>query len=307
MDSTQLSASDFEITGIDGIDIRHCMVRDTTERFLLYYLGARSIGLVNNEFDANVDLSFKEAKLHAADNSFRRKLAIDFNELEKSSYIDINSIKNLDLGILTMYGKYYDGSTADQVSDDVSYKRYLRMNKTLYDHFREVGDMKSANDTYVRIREIENVRLGIVYDSIPTFENAFALNLNRLLKFYTNYGTDPARALVISFYIIFAFGIFYLFFPSDWDVTSKSKLISNFRDFVEKNDKGYFKPFLILMLGLFISVINATTLSLNAFTTLGFGNIPTHGLARYICVVQGFIGWFLLSIFTVALINQAQF
>jgi hypothetical protein len=40
---------------------------------------------------------------------------------------------------------------------------------------------------------------------------------------------------------------------------------------------------------------------------LGFGNIPTKGVARYICIIQGFIGWFLLSIFTVALINQAQF
>jgi hypothetical protein len=53
--------------------------------------------------------------------------------------------------------------------------------------------------------------------------------------------------------------------------------------------------------------INAATLSLNAFTTLGFGNIPTHGMAKYVCVIQGFIRWFLLSIFTVALINQTKF
>jgi len=37
---------------------------------------------------------------------------------------------------------------------------------------------------------------------------------------------------------------------------------------------------------------------------VGFGTIPTRGLARYVCIIQGFIGWFLLSIFTVALINQ---
>lgn len=306
IDSTLLESPNLD-ADIDLIDIRHSKIKSSKEGFLLFYLGSRNVELSDNEFDANIDLGFKEANLFVLSNTFKKKLTINFKALEKSSYVNLNSLKDLQFGILTRDTKYYDASTADQIRDDVSYKRYLRMNKTLYDHFREVGDMQSANNTYVRIREIENVKLEILYDSIPTFQNSFSLNLNRLLKFYTNYGTDPARAMAISFYIIFAFGIFYLFFPSDWDITSKSKLISNFKDFIEKNEKGYFKPFLTLMTGFLVSVINATTLSLNAFTTLGFGNIPTHGLARYICVVQGFIGWFLLSIFTVALINQAQF
>jgi hypothetical protein len=118
------------------------------------------------------------------------------------------------------------------------------------------------------------------------------------------YGTDPARAILISIYIVVLFGIFFFFFPSDWDTTSKAALLSNYRDFIEKNEKGYWKPFLALSKGFFISLVNAITLSLNAFITLGFGNIPTHGVARYFCVLEGFIGWFLLSIFTVALINQ---
>ena len=60
-----------------------------------------------------------------------------------------------------------------------------------------------------------------------------------------------------------------------------------------------------MVLGLLgISLINAITLSLNSFTTLGFGTIPTKGVARYLCIIEGFLGWFLLSIFTVALINQ---
>jgi hypothetical protein len=141
----------------------------------------------------------------------------------------------------------------------------------------------------------------------PSFKTFFDFNLNRLLKYYTNYGTDPANALVVSFYIILIFGFIYFFFPSDWDLSSKSQLIINFKNFISKNDKGYFFPFLTMLFGFIISVANATALSLNAFTTLGFGNIPTKGVARYICIIQGFIGWFLLSIFTVALINQAQF
>jgi hypothetical protein len=35
--------------------------------------------------------------------------------------------------------------------------------------------------------------------------------------------------------------------------------------------------------------------------------IDSATIAKYVCIIQGFIGWFLLSIFTVALINQVLF
>ena len=55
---------------------------------------------------------------------------------------------------------------------------------------------------------------------------------------------------------------------------------------------------------LFIRIIEALTLSLNAFSTLGFGDIPVKGTVRYLTIIEGFIGWFLLSIFSVSLISQ---
>jgi hypothetical protein len=62
--------------------------------------------------------------------------------------------------------------------------------------------------------------------------------------------------------------------------------------------------FFYLMYVLLVRILNAITLSLNAFSTLGFGEIPTKGIARYVTIIQGFIGWFLLSIFLVSLIGQ---
>ena len=53
-----------------------------------------------------------------------------------------------------------------------------------------------------------------------------------------------------------------------------------------------------------VRLLNSLMLSVNAFSTLGFGNIPVQGGARYIAILEGFIGWFLLSIFSVALISQ---
>lgn len=59
----------------------------------------------------------------------------------------------------------------------------------------------------------------------------------------------------------------------------------------------------MLYLG-FIRALNSTTLSINAFSTLGFGAIPVKGVSRYITILEGFLGWFLLSIFSVSLISQ---
>ena len=59
----------------------------------------------------------------------------------------------------------------------------------------------------------------------------------------------------------------------------------------------------IIYLG-FIRALNSTTLSVNAFSTLGFGAIPVQGASRYITILEGFIGLFLLSIFSVSLISQ---
>jgi len=53
-----------------------------------------------------------------------------------------------------------------------------------------------------------------------------------------------------------------------------------------------------------IRSLNAITLSINAFSTLGFGAIPVKGASRYITILEGFLGWFLLSIFSVSLISQ---
>jgi hypothetical protein len=64
----------------------------------------------------------------------------------------------------------------------------------------------------------------------------------------------------------------------------------------------YFVGFLLI--GLLMRFLNALALSLNAFVTLGYGEISAKGVARYLAVLQGVTGWFLLSIFSVSLISQ---
>jgi hypothetical protein len=62
--------------------------------------------------------------------------------------------------------------------------------------------------------------------------------------------------------------------------------------------------FTLLSIAAMIRAINAAALSLNAFVTLGYGEIQAKGVARYMAVLEGALGWFLLSIFSVSLISQ---
>ncbi|HAS39046.1 MAG TPA: hypothetical protein DCS93_01140 [Microscillaceae bacterium] len=65
--------------------------------------------------------------------------------------------------------------------------------------------------------------------------------------------------------------------------------------------------FLILAIvieNLIMRVLDSTALSINIFTTLGFGNTDAKGLPMYLTVLEGFIGWFLLSFFSLSLISQ---
>ena len=243
---------------------------------------------------------------------------------EPDNNVDWSQIEESDLGLMQGYPtlryinpdigrwentrkaslEFIGRSDTATITNEDNFNSMMGLYSMFLNLYKSKNNIDQYNQCFIAIKTIQSKRLEYLYHANPTFERYFRWKLSQLLKFYVRYGTDPARAIVISIYIVIAFGIFFFFFPSDWDVTSKKRLIENFKDFIQKNEKGYVKPFFILLWGLMISLINATTLSLNAFITLGFGNIPTHGIARYFCVLEGFIGWFLLSIFTVALINQ---
>ena len=65
-----------------------------------------------------------------------------------------------------------------------------------------------------------------------------------------------------------------------------------------------FAIFFYLIYLVVVRGLNSIILSINTFSTLGFGDIPVKGITRYIAILEGFLGWFLLSIFSVSLISQ---
>lgn len=91
--------------------------------------------------------------------------------------------------------------------------------------------------------------------------------------------------------------LFYFNVYDDWQTLSKKRKISTTAILTGS-------LLLFALWGLFMRSLNAMALSMNAFVTLGYGEIEAKGVARYFCVFEGIIGWFLLSIFSVSLISQ---
>lgn len=204
-------------------------------------------------------------------------------------------------------GKKNNFETKDELSQKKPFLQAIKLYSKIYRSNKEVGNIQSANDTFYELSALYTRRYAALHANDPSLNTWFKWRLNQLLGYYIGYGTDPAKALVISLYIILLFSIFYFFFPSEWDVSSKSKILKNMKLTINKNEPKTFQTLIKAVALLFLSFLNAFTLSMNSFVTLGFGNIPTKGLARYVCIVQGFMGWFLLSLFSVALINQVIF
>jgi len=86
-------------------------------------------------------------------------------------------------------------------------------------------------------------------------------------------------------------------FPDEWEKMNQSKRVIA--------TMMYGIVFMLTVLWfLMIHILDSVALSLNVFSTLGFGQIPIKGIPRYLTILEGFIGWFLLSIFSVSLISQ---
>jgi len=282
--------------------------------------------------------------------------------------------------------KYFvtDSMNFDQKEE---YDLLIGSYKLLQDRYQKRGDQDSYNAAYVEMKNIETRRLAFLYSKDPNFNRYFTWKINQFLKTFSMYGTEPARSIIFSLYVIFGFALIYLFFPNHWDSHGKNRIIDRFSFFLKymKKDAGmhdvyleekqgdilayddyklllessgkdvpkFFQvtglplykwaisstkmtagflsrvdvmkgtwselptskrvwkstllitAFLIaLTYDILIKMLNALMLSINTFTTLGFGEIPIKGLPRYLAIIQGFIGWFMLTIFSVSLISQ---
>ncbi|PIQ47274.1 MAG: hypothetical protein COW03_16140 [Cytophagales bacterium CG12_big_fil_rev_8_21_14_0_65_40_12] len=341
------------------------------------------------------DLSIQNATIettaHLIDNDIKqieiagaqlpdKNTYISFDQISGKLYVDPVNLNN------PIGNKYYVKDTLDfELREE--YDLLISSYKLLLDGYQKRGDQDSYNNCYVELKDIETRRLAFLYGERPTFKSYFTWKINQFLKVFSAYGTEPARAVIFSLYVILIFALVYLFFPNHWDSHGKNRIMDRYRFFLKyvNRDSGIhevyleeqkqdllnaedFKTYLLeqgktapkfflatamplykwsvagtrtfswflekidflkgkwsetepskqsgksallitafliaLFYDILIKMLNALMLSINTFTTLGFGEIPIKGLPRYLAIIQGFIGWFMLTIFSVSLISQ---
>lgn len=337
-------------------------------------------------------------------NDFKALLKLNFERFKNNFDIDWGQFKN---GFVSTKGmgfafrnhdykrdfgandslKLIEYDTKLKVENEKAFLSEIQLLSDFYKYYKSNFNSRSFNDVYVKIKNLETRRMRYLHNENPNFKTFFRWQINRFLKVFSNYGTEPERAIIFSFYVIMLFAGIYLFFPNTWDEHGRKRIMDRYEFFIkymkrdagihevyleekhqdllefeefkrmiDKSDKSipkFFKAtghplykwsvlgtktsvrwlkrfdivsgkwselpekkklwktvliicaFIVaLIYDLLIKVLNAVMLSVNTFTTLGFGEIPIKGLPRYLAIIQGFIGWFMLTIFSVSLISQ---
>jgi hypothetical protein len=387
---------------------------DFSDKVILWIIAENGLEIYGNLFntprvriEANTSI---ENKSKLTNNSFAGHVILKANKLENiildwsdisNKLIDVESYLSK-ISILNEFDTLSKGSSLDKFYSEAKiryYKDSLRIKHKdafseeidlrgkFYRLFKERHDMESANAVYIELKDIETARLAFLHQQQKTFKSLFTWKINQFLKIFSAYGTEPARAIIFSMYVIIVFALIYLFFPNHWDAHGKDRILhryqfffkylnkdagmhdvylegkqdelahyDDFKNFFIENGKTVPKFFLAtalplyrwsiastrstswflqrmdifkgkwadlpapqraaktvlltlafaiaLLYDIFIKMLNALMLSINTFTTLGFGEIPIKGLPRYLAIIQGFIGWFMLTIFSVSLISQ---
>lgn len=287
----------------------HFETNDQDPSILVGVSGSEVI-IKRNTFDLNVRLATRtSSSFELLDNTFTSLALLASLPSTPQNYVKIDwqDLKGKLVWKRDKDSPTYYGQNDLELESTSEFNSLISTYGKLVEVFKNNRNTSDANDAYLEMKKLEKEQFKYIYRKEGGADNLFRLKLHQLLSIYTQHGTNPAQAITASVWLIFLFSIVYFFFPSDWDKKSKPQLIADFRTFVQKNEHGYFIPFLKLSKGIIISLFNAFVLSINSFVTLGFGRIPTHGFAKYICILEGFLGWFLLSIFIVSLINQVMF
>lgn len=172
-------------------------------------------------------------------------------------------------------------------ADNLSREKSFRMFDVVIGYF-------STNASLVNISEHKRRR---ALDDLHNFRTTLEVSRNDVPAFIKWLGT-PLYGLNKSYvaaneWLVGRFDIV----PGKWNELSGGRKV-----WTGAAVGAYMLGFLIW--GVVMRLVNAFALSINAFVTLGYGEIQARGVARYLAVLEGAVGWFLLSIFSVTLISQ---
>jgi len=396
----QLKCSNIDIEDVELIN--NNFFNNSNEHIFSIDLSSGSFGKLELISDSLVSLNLSDAEVG-------KSLLID--SLFVSNYIGILNFdfpeKNTNASWENLGDEKFSIFIADKSKKVYPYqaKTDLQLAKTLYYNdlmsaynkfntlYHDRGDIRSANASYVEIKDIETRRQAYIQKVDPSLNNLINYKLNEFLRLFSDYATNPGKSLIQSLAVLLIFTLIYMFSFSLWDGMNYQYYLNQFNIFskyiisdksiqkvIEENKKLYetedtenikkllksfekqgkkvprilrlfgqplhllgkfkldiipglvklfnFQPksweslsswekawsglliFLISLIFLvyviIVKFLNSLVLSLNSFVVIGFGALPEqeNKLAMYLTIIEGIIGWFLLTIFTITLFSQ---
>lgn len=311
---------------------------------------------------------------------------------EENVKIDETIFKNI--GFNYSSKSYYGDEDYHQIKELLDNEKYnSSLDELIITHrkFINILNQQGSSAKKIGVLKLKNIQTNMQmheYYKEPSLNAWFNWQGFKFLRWYSDYGTNPFKALTYCFWAMLYFALFYFFFYSDWDKIDRGFLIkrfnsvmdyfttekriedfyssthdkemttfTEFKDTLEKNkvympsmlaslarpiyqisllrykllnfsykkaefmagrkwvdlenkDRywigtlTFFLTLIYIIYLILIRAINSLVLSINAFSTLGFGQIPVRGFTKYVAIIEGFIGWFLLSVFIVSLLSQ---
>ena len=340
-----------------------------------------------------------------SDNRIQEKLTIKNTIADSLISMEKNILPNIiaidiDSSVLNNFGFHYKKNkiTLNQklnLNDTTilknSFVNELHKSSMQLRQFINIFNSKGSNLKNATNMQLKNLQTNIYclnYYINPGIQKWFNWQGSEFLRWYSDYGMNPFKALFYCFRTMLYFAMFYFIFYNDWDKidrgflikrfnsvmdyfttekriedfysTTHDKEMTTFTDFKETLDKNkVYMPSMLASLAkpiyqisllrykllnfsykkaefmagrkwvdlekkdrywigtltffltltyitylIFIRALNSIALSVNAFSTLGFGQIPVRGFTKYVAIIEGFIGWFMLSVFIVSLLSQ---
>jgi hypothetical protein len=175
------------------------------------------------------------------------------------------------------YSKWDELDYAYLLKQYANFSKYIKNDLDIEDVYGRLTDLKVSE---IEAIEAEYIKSG---NSVPKVLKIIGIPLYQLGKF--RYRIIPGLIQ------------FFNFQPEKWKNVKGRRRVFN-AVFI------FLISFFFLLYVLVVKFIASAALSLNSFVLIGFGQPPEKGLAMYLSIIEGIIGWFLLTIFTITLFSQ---
>lgn len=213
------------------------------------------------------------------DMSVTEGLDVDINELS-IIYTDI-------IGRIKLNWKKNKVKNMIKKSKDINYYNKAHQFRLLKENFRNLGQYDDEDNAYVYFKKYSMLSI-LLCDSVQNifirivgilWNGLWFLPKKILLDWIGGYGTKPKSVLITMVLTVLAFAIAYMYLPI-MDINFSSSKIEN-------------------------DVMKSIYYSGITFLTIGYGDIsPQNEITALTSVIEGFLGIFLMSYFTVSFVRK---